>query len=112
MLQCVKHTIRSYPTERDTSEVSKHYREWGTNAHTLEACREELQEVLEKWIILSLRRGHHLPEIDSISLNVAYEYEDWLHISQMALERAYSKDEPMHSLNAIKKPNPDYEKRR
>jgi predicted RNase H-like HicB family nuclease len=40
------------------------------NASTLEACREELREALEEWIVLGLRMGHHLPEIDGISLNV------------------------------------------
>ncbi len=40
------------------------------NANTLEACREELQEVLEEWIILGLKMGHFLPEIDGITLNI------------------------------------------
>ena len=31
------------------------------NADTLEACREELQEALEEWIVLGLRLGHQLP---------------------------------------------------
>lgn len=31
------------------------------NAETLEACREELREVLEGWIVLGLRLGHSLP---------------------------------------------------
>jgi predicted RNase H-like HicB family nuclease len=39
------------------------------NAETLEACREQLQEVLEEWIVLGLRMGHQLPEIGGISLN-------------------------------------------
>jgi len=43
------------------------------NEPTLEACRETLQEVLEGWIVLGLRMGHHLPEIDGISLNVEKE---------------------------------------
>ena len=30
-------------------------------ADSLEACREQLQEVLEGWILLGLRLGHHLP---------------------------------------------------
>jgi predicted RNase H-like HicB family nuclease len=34
------------------------------NAETLEACREELQEALEEWIILGLKMGHPLPSID------------------------------------------------
>ena len=37
-------------------------------AETLEACRDELQEVLEGWIILGLRLGHTLPVIDEIDL--------------------------------------------
>jgi len=39
-------------------------------ATTLEACREELQEVLEEWIILGLRMGHPIPSIDGVSLTV------------------------------------------
>ena len=41
------------------------------NAETLEACREELQEVLEEWIVLGLRMGHALPAIDGIALQQA-----------------------------------------
>jgi len=37
-------------------------------AKTLEACREELREVLEDWIVLGLRKGHSLPVIDGIAL--------------------------------------------
>lgn len=33
------------------------------NADTLEACREELCEVLEDWIVLGLRLGHSLPVV-------------------------------------------------
>jgi predicted RNase H-like HicB family nuclease len=80
------------------------------NGDTLEACREELQEVLEEWIIFGLKKGHYLPEIDGISLNVDDEHKDWLRLSQSTLEKAYSSDEPMYSLDAIKKPNPDYER--
>ncbi len=40
------------------------------NADTLEACREELREVLEEWIILGLKVGHHIPVIDGIELNI------------------------------------------
>jgi len=40
------------------------------NADTLEACREQLQEVLEGWILLGLRLGHHLPEVDGIDLEM------------------------------------------
>ncbi len=41
------------------------------NAKTLDGCRAELQEVLEEWIILGLRHGDEIPEIDGISLNPA-----------------------------------------
>ena len=40
------------------------------NAPTLEACRDELQEVLEDWVLLTLRRAEALPVIDGIDLNV------------------------------------------
>jgi len=40
------------------------------NAKTLEACREELQEVLEEGIILGLRMGDPIPAIDGIELNI------------------------------------------
>jgi predicted RNase H-like HicB family nuclease len=40
------------------------------NAETLESCREELQEVLEGWIILGLRLGHAMPVVDGIELAV------------------------------------------
>jgi predicted RNase H-like HicB family nuclease len=43
------------------------------NAKTLEACREQLQDVLEGWIILGLRLGHSLPTIDGIERKVAQE---------------------------------------
>jgi predicted RNase H-like HicB family nuclease len=34
------------------------------NADTLEACRDELAEVLEEWVAL----GHPIPEIDGVGL--------------------------------------------
>lgn len=43
------------------------------NAVTLEACRDDLQETLEGWIILGLRLGHTLPILDGINLNVQKE---------------------------------------
>ena len=39
------------------------------NAETLEACRDELREVLEEWIILGLKMNHPIPVINGISLN-------------------------------------------
>jgi len=43
------------------------------NSQTLEICREELQEVLEGWIVLGLQLGHTLPAINGISLLVEKE---------------------------------------
>jgi predicted RNase H-like HicB family nuclease len=40
------------------------------NAETLEACRKELQEVLEEWIVLGLKMGHPIPALDGIELVV------------------------------------------
>jgi predicted RNase H-like HicB family nuclease len=40
------------------------------NAETLEECREELQEVLEDWMLIRVRQGLALPVIDGIDLNV------------------------------------------
>ena len=39
-------------------------------ADTLEACREELREVLEEWIVLGLKMGHAIPSIDGITLAI------------------------------------------
>ena len=39
-------------------------------ADSLEACREELREVLEEWIVLGLRMSHLLPEVDGLTLAV------------------------------------------
>jgi predicted RNase H-like HicB family nuclease len=42
---------------------------WG-QADSLEACREELREVLEEWILLGLKMGHTIPSIDGINLTI------------------------------------------
>ena len=39
-------------------------------ADKLEACREELREVLEEWIVVGLKMGHPLPSIDGITLAI------------------------------------------
>ncbi len=41
------------------------------NADTLEACRDELQEVLEGWILLGLRLNHTLPVVNGLDLTIA-----------------------------------------
>ena len=38
------------------------------NADTLEACREELAEVLEEWILFRVSRNLSLPVVDGIEL--------------------------------------------
>jgi len=40
------------------------------NADTLEACREQLQEVLEDWILFRTYKNLSLPVIDGIALTV------------------------------------------
>jgi predicted RNase H-like HicB family nuclease len=40
------------------------------NAATLEACREELEEVLQDWILVSIHRHLPLPVIDGIEIAV------------------------------------------
>lgn len=41
------------------------------NADTLEACRDELQEVLEDWLFLGIQRHINLPVVDGIDLNIS-----------------------------------------
>lgn len=38
------------------------------NEPTLEACREELQNALEDWILLGVSLNHDLPVVDGIEL--------------------------------------------
>ncbi len=41
------------------------------NADTLEVCREELEEVLEEWILLRVSRNLSLPVVDGIELAIS-----------------------------------------
>jgi predicted RNase H-like HicB family nuclease len=41
------------------------------NADTLEACRDELEDVLQEWIVLSLAKNLPMPTIDGIGLSVS-----------------------------------------
>lgn len=45
---------------------------------TLEACREELVEVLEEWILLSVARHLPLPTVDGITLKIAASQDDYI----------------------------------
>ena len=40
------------------------------NAPTLEQCREELEEVLEEWMLLRISKNLELPVLDGIELKV------------------------------------------
>jgi predicted RNase H-like HicB family nuclease len=40
------------------------------NAPTLEACRDELAEVLEEWILFRISKNLALPKIDGIELAI------------------------------------------
>jgi len=40
------------------------------NADTLEACREELEEVLEEWILFRISKNLTLPVVDGIELTI------------------------------------------
>jgi predicted RNase H-like HicB family nuclease len=40
------------------------------NADTLEACREELEEVLEEWILFRVSKNLALPAVDGIELTI------------------------------------------
>lgn len=39
-----------------------------SNSESLEDCRQQLQEVLEGWLILGLQLGHQLPVVEGIDL--------------------------------------------
>ncbi len=40
------------------------------NASTLEACRDELAEVLEEWILFRIAQGLQLPVVDGLELTI------------------------------------------
>ena len=46
------------------------------NADTLEACREELQSVLEDWILVRIGDHLQLPIIDGIDLNLKQQEQE------------------------------------
>ena len=43
------------------------------NAETLEGCRDELQSVLEDWLLVSLVHGDFIPVIEGIDLSIPVE---------------------------------------
>lgn len=40
------------------------------NADTLEACRDELEEVLEEWVLFRVSRNLSLPQVNGIELKI------------------------------------------
>lgn len=38
------------------------------NGKTLEECRKKLKEVIEGWLILSIKKGLSIPELDGIKV--------------------------------------------
>lgn len=40
------------------------------NSDSLEACREELEEVLEEWVLFRVSRSLEVPEVNGINLQV------------------------------------------
>jgi predicted RNase H-like HicB family nuclease len=41
------------------------------NASTLEECRDELEDVLQEWLALSLAKNLPIPMVDGIDVNVS-----------------------------------------
>ncbi|MEX2284496.1 MAG: type II toxin-antitoxin system HicB family antitoxin [Gemmatimonadota bacterium] len=40
------------------------------NAATLEACRAELEEVLEEWVLFRVSRNLELPAVDGVEIRI------------------------------------------
>ena len=51
------------------AEISGFRGVWA-NGKTVEECRRELLTVLEEWIILKLRDGDSIPEVDGFRLQI------------------------------------------
>lgn len=41
------------------------------SGNTLEDCRKELRSVFEDWLLLALREGDDIPDMDGVALNLA-----------------------------------------
>ena len=44
-------------------------------SNSLADCRNEIQSILEDWIFVGLKMGHHLPVIDGFDLNKTPDYK-------------------------------------
>ena len=45
------------------------------NADTLEACRKELEAILEEWILLRVYKNLPIPEIEGVEIKIKTEGE-------------------------------------
>ena len=73
MPQCAWQNMKSLKTVRSSFRslsIAGFQGVWA-NADSLEACRDDLQSVLEDWLILGLRMGHELPIVAGINLAAA-----------------------------------------
>jgi predicted RNase H-like HicB family nuclease len=52
------------------------------NAATLEACREELESVLEGWVLLSIADHSPIPEIDGDRIDLNEDGAEFKRLSQ------------------------------
>ena len=43
------------------------------SAASLEECREELESVVEDWLLLGLKLGHHITPLGDVNLNMPVE---------------------------------------
>jgi len=44
------------------------------NAENLEHCREELESVVEDWLLLGFKLGHHIPPLGEIYPKIRREF--------------------------------------
>jgi hypothetical protein len=51
------------------------------------------------------------PKAPTVHVSEDPEWDDWTRLALSNLEDAYGEDEPEYSLEMIKRPNPDYERR-
>jgi predicted RNase H-like HicB family nuclease len=48
---------------------------WG-QGNTHEEAREELENVIEGWVLLSIQRGESIPPMQSVNLNIPYSQKE------------------------------------
>lgn len=63
-------TLRALCFLRIPFEFGKEYSEINANAFTLEGCREELEEILEEWLLLRISKNLSLPTVGGLELSI------------------------------------------